>query len=46
MLTMKLAGSIWVTKVLEGLPKILRVSHEGLALLNTNLLRVWIEGLV
>ena len=32
-----------VTKVLEGLPKFLRVSREGLALLNTNLLRVWID---
>jgi hypothetical protein len=35
-----------VTKVLEGLPKFLRVSREGLALLNANLLRVWHEGLV
>ena len=35
-----------VIKLFEGLPKFLRVSREGLALLECQFLRVWFEGLV
>ena len=37
---------MWVIKLFEGLPKFMRVSREGLALLECQFLRVWFEGLV
>lgn len=36
----------WAIKLFEGLPKFLRVSREGLALLECQFLRVWFDGLV
>ena len=36
----------WVIKLFEGLPKFMRVSREGLTLLECQFLRVWFEGLV
>ena len=33
-----------VIKLFEGLPKFMRVSREGLALLECQFLRVWFEG--
>lgn len=35
-----------VIKLFEGLPKFMRVSREGLTLLECQFLRVWFEGLV
>ena len=37
---------VWVIKLFEGLPKFMRVSREGLTLLECQFLRVWFEGLV
>ena len=34
-----------VIKLFEGLPKFMRVSREGLTLLECQFLRVWFEGL-
>ena len=37
---------MWVIKLFEGLPKFMRVSREGLTLLECQFFRVWFEGLV
>lgn len=37
---------IRVIKLFEGLPKFMRVSREGLTLLECQFMRVWFEGLV
>ena len=40
------SGFKGVIKLFEGLPKFMRVSREGLTLLECQFMRVWFEGLV
>lgn len=43
---LRVLATLGVIKLFEGLPKFMRVSREGLTLLECQFMRVWFEGLV